>query len=114
MKTQKKVINYQKIVIPKELCRNVKLSEEDQKAIYYAYHAEGNSIISLAKKYNVKSTTIGGVVNPDKCKTMLVRNSYYPDKRKQSGKEYQERSRERTRYKKELLMKGLVTIENSN
>ena len=95
----------QKLKIPRELNRSIKLTDFDKEEIKKLYKTGKWSHRTLADKYNVSKSLIGMVLNPERLEAVRKRrkehSSEYYCKEKQ--KEYMKRKRE---YKFELYKKN--------
>lgn len=98
----------EKIKLPKEYDRRIKLTDEQKKQIKEEYDEGNTSWSKLAVKYNVSKSLIGLVVNEDRNKKV---KEYVKEHWKdfQRSKEYRNESAKKTRrYKQDLYKKGLI------
>lgn len=95
----------QKLKIPRELNRTIKLTEKDKEEIKELYKTGKWSHRTLAEKYKVSKTLIGLVLNPERLEAVKKRRKEHASEyyHKEKQKEYKRNERQ---YKYELYKKN--------
>lgn len=99
------IFEIQKLKIPRELNRTIKLTEKDKEEIKELYKTGKWSHRTLADKYNVSKSLIGMVLNPERLEAVRKRRKEHATEYycKEKQKEYKKRERQ---YKIELYKKN--------
>ena len=98
----------EKIRLPKEYDRRVKLSDEQKKEIREEYSLGKTSHNKLALKYKVSKSLIGVIVNEKRMENMKNYIKIHWKEHQQKGEEHNEAIKRTRRYKHELYKKGLI------
>ena len=98
----------EKIKLPKELDRRVKLTDEQRKEIKNKYATGLYSQRTLAKEYNVSRRLITFILDEEKQKrnAELLKERKLDGRYKPTKEEWAKTVREHRRYKQELYLKG--------
>ena len=102
----------EKIKLPKELDRRVKLTDEQRDTIKELYSTGGYSLNGLAKQFGVSKKTILLIVNEESAeRAKQYRKEHWKDF--QSPKEKHREAIKKTRhYKQSLMLEGKLKEEN--
>ena len=104
----------EKIKLPKELDRRVKLTDEQRKEIKNKYATGLYSQRTLAKEYNVSRRLITFILDEEKQKrnAELLKERKLDGRYKPTKEEWAKTVREHRRYKQELYLKGELKEDN--
>lgn len=101
----KRGVHIQEKKIGERYDRRRKMSSEEKQAAFLAW-TNGESVASIAERYDVSVTTIYYIINPDLYKRANKRASEYSRSRKDEGK--RERGRRYYKYKRKLALEGKI------
>ena len=104
----------EKIKLPKELDRRVKLTDEQRKEIKNKYATGLYSQRTLAKEYNVSRRLTTFILDEEKQKrnAELLKERKLDGRYKPTKEEWAKTVREHRRYKQELYLKGELKEDN--
>lgn len=102
----------EKIKLPKEFDRRVKLTDTQRESIRSKYVTGLYSQRSLAKEYNVSRRTISFVCDPEKYEKskQQCRERRKDGRYKQTKKEWAKTMRDHRRYKQQLYVEGKINL----
>lgn len=102
----------EKIKLPRELKRNVKLSLEDREEIRLRRAVFGTSYNMLAKEFGVSKRLVQFICNPEKEMEAKKRlqQAKKNGKYRYSQKYHSEQVRETRRYKQNLYLQGIIKL----
>ena len=98
----------EKIKLPEEYDRRVKLTKEDKETVVKMYQTGIFSQSGLARLFGVSKSTIAIVVNPQRAESVRLRRIEHMSDYKMSREENTRRARERRRYKQQLYLEGKI------
>lgn len=106
----------EKIKLPRELDRRVKLSDEQREEIKHKYSTGMYSQRALAAEYGVSRRLIQFTIDEDKAQraSELLKERRKDGRYKPTKEEWSATVREHRRYKNELYKAGQISPENKN
>ena len=104
----------EKMKLPRELDRRVKLTEEQRQQIREEYATGATSLIALANKYEVSKRTIQFTLYPER---YTKAREQFKERRKDgrykgTKEQWAKIQKEHRQYKQELYKQGLLTESN--
>ena len=99
----------EKIKLPKELDRRIKISDEIRESVKTLYYQDGYSMRKIGRELKIDRTSVRNILFPEKYQEQLKRHKkekhwqryYDKDKHAQSIREYR-------RYKQKLFLSGQI------
>lgn len=98
----------EKIRLPEEYDRRVKITSEQRKEIYDLYQTGLYSWRELARKYGVSKSRIGQIVNPKIGERVAQRRRDYKERYQGYSEKNREDTKEHRRYKQRLFIEGKI------